>query len=54
MASTTLTITKPDLDQIRDVQPKAPQPYKVVVVDWSTIHTLCRSISRHFHGQSHC
>jgi len=29
----TTTITKPDLDLIRDVQPKAPRPYKVVVLD---------------------
>jgi hypothetical protein len=29
----TPTITKPDLDEIRDVKPKALRPYKVVVLD---------------------
>jgi len=31
--SPTPTITKPDLDDVRDVKPKAPRPYKVVVLD---------------------
>ena len=44
------TITKPDLDEVRDVQPKALRPFKVVVLDCSC-HTfddvevaLCRVI----------
>jgi hypothetical protein len=32
----TPTITKPDLEDVRDVKPKALRPYKVVVLDWST------------------
>ena len=27
------TITKPDLDEVRDVKPKALRPFKVVVLD---------------------
>jgi ATP-dependent Clp protease adaptor protein ClpS len=44
------TITKPDLDEVRDVQPKALRPFKVVVLDCDC-HTfddvevaLCRVI----------
>ena len=33
--SPTPTITRPDLDQDRIVQPKALRPYKVVVLDWT-------------------
>ena len=29
----TPTITRPDLDEVRDVKPKALRPYKVVVLD---------------------
>jgi hypothetical protein len=29
----TPTITRPDLDEVRDVKPKALRPYKVVVQD---------------------
>ena len=29
------TITKPDLDEVRDVKPKALRPFKVVVLDCS-------------------
>jgi hypothetical protein len=32
----TPTITRPDLDEIRDVKPKALLPYKVVVLVWTT------------------
>jgi hypothetical protein len=35
-AAPTPTITRPDLDEIRDVKPKALLPYKVVVLDWTT------------------
>ncbi len=44
------TITKPDLDEVRDVKPKALRPFKVVVLDCNC-HTfddvevaLCRVI----------
>jgi len=32
----TPTITRPDLDEVRDVKPKALLPYKVVVLNWTT------------------
>ena len=32
-AESTPTITRPDLDEVRDVKPKALRPYKVVVLD---------------------
>src|SRR5690242_2861999 len=35
----TPTITRPDLDRDQDVKPKALLPYKVVVLDWPTMHT---------------
>src|SRR5262249_60890339 len=46
----TPTITRPDLDEVRDVKPKALRPYKVIVLDCQC-HTfddveiaLCRVI----------
>jgi hypothetical protein len=33
----TPTITRPDLDRDQDVTPKALRPYKVVVLDWTTV-----------------
>jgi len=32
----TPTITRPDLDDVREVKPKALRPYKVVVLDRMT------------------
>ena len=49
-ASPTPTITRPDLDEVRDVKPKALRPYRVIVLDCNC-HTfddveiaLCRII----------
>jgi hypothetical protein len=41
----TPTITKPDLDEVRDVKPKALLPYKVVVLDSSTGAARCRHLT---------
>jgi hypothetical protein len=32
-ATPTRTVTRPDLDEVRDVKPKALRPFKVVVLD---------------------
>ena len=58
-SETTPTITKPDLDEVRDVKPKALLPYKVVVLDCNC-HTfddveiaLCRVIPGMTRNKAH-
>ena len=36
----TPTITKPHLDEVRDVKPKALRPHKDMVLDWTIV---CRT-----------
>jgi hypothetical protein len=44
----TPTITRPDLDEVRDVKPKALRPYKVVVMESTTMCSMLQgAMGRH-------
>jgi len=45
--SPTPTITRPDLDRDQDVTPKALRPYKVIVLDWTTVCSIGPSDADH-------
>lgn len=42
----TPTITRPDLDRDQDVKPRALRPFKVVVLDWTTMCSMLPGATR--------